>query len=152
MVVSFNYRLGAWGFLPGNEIAAEGGLNNGLQDQRLALRWVQENIGAFGGDPRKVTIWGESAYILVQMGLNQGVVDPLLFKWPLTEVAMTVSFEALSSRVEFNSILSIQEHRKLQTMIFKKSLIQQGVLPLWINYNVYDLALTIHYTMHFGQF
>ena len=68
IVVSFNYRLAAWGFLAGNEIAAEGGLNNGLQDQRLALRWVQENIGAFGGDPTKVTIWGESAYFLVVLG------------------------------------------------------------------------------------
>jgi carboxylesterase type B len=61
IVVSFNYRLAAWGFIPGNEIAAEGGLNNGLQDQRLLLHWVKENIAAFGGDPEKVTIWGESA-------------------------------------------------------------------------------------------
>jgi acetylcholinesterase len=48
--VSINYRLSAWGFLSGSEeLRATGDLNLGLKDQRLALQWVQENIGAFGG-------------------------------------------------------------------------------------------------------
>jgi cholinesterase len=59
--VSINYRLQAWGFIFGKEIAEEGSTNLGIRDQRLALHWVQENIAAFGGDPTKVTIWGESA-------------------------------------------------------------------------------------------
>lgn len=59
--VSINYRLSLWGFTSSNELADEGLLNIGLKDQRLALRWVQENIKAFGGDPKKVTIFGESA-------------------------------------------------------------------------------------------
>lgn len=70
VAVSLNYRLAAWGLLAGDEIAAEGGLNNGLLDQRLALRWIQENIAAFGGDPRKVTIWGESAYVVSQFTVD----------------------------------------------------------------------------------
>src|SRR5690554_6971518 len=58
VVVTLNYRLGALGFLPH---AALGNANFGLQDQQLALRWVQENIAAFDGDPDNVTIFGESA-------------------------------------------------------------------------------------------
>lgn len=61
IAVSINYRVGGWGFLGSKEVAAAGSSNIGLFDQRLALKWVQENIGAFGGDPTKVTVGGESA-------------------------------------------------------------------------------------------
>ncbi|KAL4094134.1 hypothetical protein PRIC1_009799 [Phytophthora ramorum] len=59
--VSINYRLHGFGFLWGSAVEDEGASNLGFKDQRLALHWVQENIAAFGGDPDKVTIWGESA-------------------------------------------------------------------------------------------
>jgi len=59
--VAMNYRVGGFGFLAGSDLAAEGSTNLGLRDQRLAMQWVQDNIAAFGGDPEKVTIWGESA-------------------------------------------------------------------------------------------
>jgi para-nitrobenzyl esterase len=61
LVVSMNYRLGVFGFMahPNFDAAANGSL--GLEDQRAALRWVQKNITAFGGDPDNVTIAGESA-------------------------------------------------------------------------------------------
>lgn len=61
IAVTLNYRLSAWGFLSSSEVAGSGNTNLGLRDQRLALQWIRENIQAFGGDPDKVTIWGESA-------------------------------------------------------------------------------------------
>ncbi len=61
VVVLANYRQGAFGFLGGKEIHEDGATNLGLRDQRLALHWIAENVEAFGGDPDKVTIWGQSA-------------------------------------------------------------------------------------------
>ncbi|KIM54027.1 hypothetical protein SCLCIDRAFT_31424 [Scleroderma citrinum Foug A] len=59
--VSFNYRLNVFGFLGGKEVQQAGIGNLGLHDQRMALEWVQKYISAFGGDPEKVIIWGQSA-------------------------------------------------------------------------------------------
>ncbi len=59
--ISFNYRLGAFGFLASKMMAREGHLNLGLRDQRLLFEWVQENVAAFGGDPDNVTLMGSSA-------------------------------------------------------------------------------------------
>ena len=61
VAVTFNYRLGALGFLNSALAADEGILNLGLHDQVLLLQWVQENIEAFGGDPEQVTLMGLSA-------------------------------------------------------------------------------------------
>jgi para-nitrobenzyl esterase len=65
VVVTLNYRLGALGFLAHPALGAESGDhssgNYGLMDQQAALRWVQRNIAKFGGNPRNVTIFGESA-------------------------------------------------------------------------------------------
>ena len=65
VVVSMNYRLGRLGFFAHPALAEEApgdaGGNYGYMDQLAALRWVGQNIAAFGGDPKKVTIFGESA-------------------------------------------------------------------------------------------
>jgi para-nitrobenzyl esterase len=62
-VVTINYRLGALGFLAHPALADANGQSGdyGLEDQQAALRWVQRNIAGFGGNPRDVTIFGESA-------------------------------------------------------------------------------------------
>lgn len=85
MLVTINYRLGAFGFLGGNSM--EQGdrlqtavLNAGLHDVREALRWVRRNIMSFGGDPDKVTIWGESAganAVAAQMLARSGQTEGL---------------------------------------------------------------------------
>ncbi|KAL4937647.1 hypothetical protein BDV06DRAFT_232444 [Aspergillus oleicola] len=78
--VSINYRLAAFGFLDSEEIRASGNNNLGLLDQRVAMRWIKNNIEAFGGDPDKVTIWGESAgaysvgaHLVANGGDNEGL-------------------------------------------------------------------------------
>ncbi|EMD39520.1 hypothetical protein CERSUDRAFT_111844 [Gelatoporia subvermispora B] len=73
--VSMNYRVTAFGFLASEEVKEAGVGNIGLWDQREALRWIQNYIHAFGGDPSKVTIWGESAggiSVALQMLTNGG--------------------------------------------------------------------------------
>jgi len=87
IVVTVNYRLGVFGFLSHPELSQESGVaasgNYGLMDQVAGLRWVKENIAAFGGDPQKVTVAGESAGSLsvsalmaspLSSGLLQGAI------------------------------------------------------------------------------
>jgi para-nitrobenzyl esterase len=82
VLVSINYRLGAFGFLAHPELTKESAHhssgNYGLLDQLAALRWVQKNIAQFGGDPGNVTIFGESAgswsvNLLVASPLGKGL-------------------------------------------------------------------------------
>ncbi|KFY49857.1 hypothetical protein V496_09770 [Pseudogymnoascus sp. VKM F-4515 (FW-2607)] len=61
IIVSINYRLSAFGFLSSKEVQSQGATNLGIRDQWKALEWIYENIEGFGGDPKQVTVWGESA-------------------------------------------------------------------------------------------
>ncbi|KAG1779477.1 Alpha/Beta hydrolase protein [Suillus placidus] len=95
VVVLIQYRLGLFGmclhcqlgFLPGKAVKEGGALNAGLLDQNYALQWVQTYISDFGGDPTKVTIWGESAgagSVLQHMVAHGGNTQPPLFKTAMT--------------------------------------------------------------------
>ncbi|KIY52459.1 alpha/beta-hydrolase [Fistulina hepatica ATCC 64428] len=78
--VSMNYRLSTFGFLASQEVMDAGVGNLGLQDQRESFRWVQNYISAFGGDPDKVTIWGQSAgaiSVALHMVTNGGDTEGL---------------------------------------------------------------------------
>ncbi|KHN95654.1 Carboxylesterase, type B [Metarhizium album ARSEF 1941] len=59
--VAMNYRFGFFGFARSGALKEEGSENAGLKDQRLALEWVRDNIAQFGGDPNRVTIFGQSS-------------------------------------------------------------------------------------------
>jgi para-nitrobenzyl esterase len=76
IVVTFNYRLGLFGWVAQSALDAEGHLvgNYGLLDQQMVLQWVQRNIGAFGGDSSRVTLGGQSAG---SQDTEANVVSPL---------------------------------------------------------------------------
>jgi para-nitrobenzyl esterase len=77
VIVSLNYRLGALGFFDHPALKTESGFDSGdfgLLDQVAALKWVQQNIAAFGGDPSQVTIFGESAG---GVSVNDLIASPL---------------------------------------------------------------------------
>ncbi|KAJ7699486.1 alpha/beta-hydrolase, partial [Mycena metata] len=83
IAVSVQYRLGVFGFLAGKKVKEEGDLNAGLLDQNFALQWVQKYISHFGGDPSKVTIWGQSAgagAVLQHVVAHAGNTQPPLFR------------------------------------------------------------------------
>ena len=89
IVVNFGYRLNVFGYMANEELAAESPNgttgNYGLLDQVEALKWVQQNIAAFGGDPSQVTVAGESAG---SSSVNALCVSPLakgLFRYAIGE-------------------------------------------------------------------
>ena len=101
VVVSLNYRLGAFGFMAHPELTAESGTassgNYGLLDQVAALQWIQQNIDAFGGDPGNVTIFGESAG---SFSVNALVASPLakgLFHKAIGESGSLMSVQTLAT-------------------------------------------------------
>ncbi|CCX14327.1 Alpha/Beta hydrolase protein [Pyronema domesticum] len=98
--VSINYRLAGFGFLYSQEVANSGNTNLGLRDQRTALQWIQKYIRSFGGDPRKVTIWGESAggYSVGNHLLAYGGKDEGLFRSAILQSGTAVGPPVNDSR------------------------------------------------------
>jgi len=98
VIVSVYYRLDSFGFLAHPEFSSDpslGDLNVGFEDQTEALRWIQKNIHAFGGDPSRVTINGESAggssielHLVAsdQDGLFHGAIAQSVYRTPLPTV------------------------------------------------------------------
>lgn len=80
--VSMNYRVGGLGWLYNSLFAANDILNLGLKDQWLALKWIKQNMRAFGGDPDRVTIFGQSAgaFNVWMMMRAQAVEGETLFR------------------------------------------------------------------------
>ncbi|CCM06340.1 uncharacterized protein FIBRA_08594 [Fibroporia radiculosa] len=101
--VSHNYRMNAFGFLASQEVEEAGLTNVGLRDQRLAMEWVNQYISAFGGDPSKVIIWGESAgaySVAAHIIWNNG--DPAgLFRGAIMESGFPVALHTVSEGQPF---------------------------------------------------
>ena len=102
VVVSFNYRLGVFGFLSHPDLTKESDRNAsgnyGLLDQLAALEWVQKNISAFGGDPRQVTIFGESAGSLSVSALMASPLAQGLFQRAIGESGAFVDSTSLPAK------------------------------------------------------
>ncbi|MCS6622553.1 carboxylesterase family protein [Roseibacterium beibuensis] len=102
VVVSINYRLGVLGYLAHPELSAESRKdvsgNYGLLDQIAALKWIEANIGAFGGDPDNVTIAGESAGALSVTYLMASPGARGLFDRAIAQSAYMISTPELRSR------------------------------------------------------
>jgi len=114
-------RLNSFGFLPGKEAGDDPtvSINAGLLDQRLALEWVQGNIGAFGGDPSLVTIFGESAgaiSVAFQLTAYGGDITSKTSGNPLFRAAIMESGSVrppLSSSRSFPAVLLMPQPRSL---------------------------------------
>jgi len=98
--VSLNYRVTALGFLAGQEVMDAGVANLGIWDQILGMAWIQTQISKFGGDPDKVTLWGQSAggiSVTSQMILNANLQKPF-FRAAVMESSVTSPMEATNSK------------------------------------------------------
>ncbi|MBU9723022.1 MULTISPECIES: carboxylesterase/lipase family protein [Bacillaceae] len=125
VVVTFNYRLGPFGFLQldefgGEEYGSSG--NNGILDQVAALQWINENIEVFGGDPSQVTIFGESAggrsvSLLLAMPRAQGLFQKAIIQsGALTTFSKSSDATAISEKVLHYLNVNSNELDKLKTI------------------------------------
>ncbi|KAL4802711.1 carboxylesterase [Aspergillus unguis] len=146
VVVTINYRLGAFGFLAHPELSQESGHNSsgnyGILDQQYALRWVQDNIASFGGNPSQVTVGGQSAgsasaldmmWSPLSSGLISGVISESGARGPHDPATGSVATsyntkeEAESFGVTFLSTMNVSSIAELRQLSMA-DLIDQGQL------------------------
>lgn len=137
VVVTINYRLGALGFLHLDHVdsAFAGSGNNGVLDQQAALEWVQTNIASFGGDPDRVTVFGESAGAMSIGSLLAICGDGRLFQRAILQSGTPFNVKSKRSAEEVTSQvmdrLGAASVRDLQAQPVEKFL--QAEAALWEN-------------------
>ncbi|KAH7243725.1 Alpha/Beta hydrolase protein [Fusarium redolens] len=122
VVFTFNYRTNAFGFPNSPDISTDE-INLGIYDQQLAMEWVQRNARAFGGDPDKVTIWGESAGAMsVDIHVNRYTSPPfraaMMFSGQMSVgyLGSTASHRDTSYWDNLTSVVGCQGPDQLQCM------------------------------------
>ncbi len=169
VVVNINYRLGVLGFLTHPELTAESGYsgNYGLLDQIAALKWVKGNIRAFGGDPNRITIVGQSAgggsvncllTSSLTKGLFQGAVIqsggphkvPFLSRTKEDSEAMGLEFMKEMNCSDLSELRSVspRELTAAGEKYFFAPIIDQYVVPeeayaAYLNGRIHDVPLII---------
>lgn len=119
VIVTFNYRVGPYGFLASSQVLDDDDINNGMLDQRKVLHWIQQNIHLFGGDSGHVTIGGASAggaLVDLYMTAYDGRDDDLFhaaaaesqsFGAQLTIAESQYQYDALVSRLNCTSTTTL---------------------------------------------
>ncbi|KAH9897497.1 fatty acyl-CoA hydrolase [Xylariomycetidae sp. FL2044] len=106
IVVTINYRVNIFGFPNARGLAEQ---NLGILDQRMALEWVRDNIAAFGGDPSKITQWGESAGAMsTDAHAHAYYDDPIAHAYILQSGTVTIGGQVLDPT--FSNFTSVAQH------------------------------------------
>jgi para-nitrobenzyl esterase len=132
VVVTFNYRLGVLGFLAHPDLTAESSShtsgNYGLLDQVKALKWVRRNISAFGGDPKNVTVFGQSSGSISISALTVTPAADGLFQRAIAESGGL--FEPVELADNFMLAGAEQEGLEFSTQVAARSIADLRALPV----------------------
>lgn len=140
VVVTINYRLGPFGFVNFGSIVGQehAGANLGILDQIQALRWVRDNIGAFGGDPDRVTVAGESAgSVSVSLLLTAPAAAPYFQQAVMESGTYSVIHDRSTSEQVANRYADVLNLRavdgaKLRTLSTEQLVAAQRAVARWL--------------------
>nr|AJN91198.1 carboxylesterase [Cnaphalocrocis medinalis] len=119
IIVNFNYRLGAHGFLCLGTEAVPG--NAGMKDQVALLRWVKKNIANFGGNPSEVTIWGSSAGssavdLLMLSPSTKGLFNKVIPESGANLAAFSVQTDPIANAIEYALLQNLTDVENIHTL------------------------------------
>ncbi len=135
-VVTFNYRLNIYGFLNLRFLDRSFDINNGLYDQIMALKFVRENISAFGGDPENVTVFGQSAggaciLALMSMKEAEGLFDKAIVQSACIEHFFTKK-ESLRNTRQYLKYAGVKKPSELKALDEKRICIANEKYSGWV--------------------